>query len=420
MKAGPDQLLFRPEVAEARRMRLRGEVVLTQPVRTQALVLLLFGAIALTAAWVLLGTYARTEAARGILVTDLPSAKVVAIRPGQVAELMVREGQVVAAGQRLATIRVEQANEAGASGISEGLTAIEVQRGLADRQVRLSRERAASGRARLGATLAGFEQHRLDISSQIELQKQVVSSAEDALERVQSVAEKGFISKFEVERRRQAWLVARQDLGRLTQQINAIAAEAARTQAEMARIEADQGSEIASAQSSAETFAQQRAQLRTDRAYVLTAPVAGRVTALQATIGRTVDASLPLMIIIPEGSKVHADVYAPTRAIGFVKPGQEVRLLIDAFPYQRFGSFSGRIVRVSRTVLAPTELGVPLKIEEPVYRIEVEPSAQAVEAFGNRIPLQPGMTLTANMVLDRRSFGDWLLQPLTAVMNRDR
>lgn len=103
----------------------------------------------------------------------------------------------------------------------------------------------------------------------------------------------------------------------------------------------------------------------------------------------------------------------------FIRPGQEVRLLYDAFPYQRFGSFGGRVTRISRVVIDPRQLAAPLEVEEPVYRIEVAPDAQAVTGFGERLPLQLGMTLTANLILDRRSFLDWLLTPLNAVLRRN-
>jgi membrane fusion protein len=101
---------------------------------------------------------------------------------------------------------------------------------------------------------------------------------------------------------------------------------------------------------------------------LITAPIGGRVTALQAAAGRVVEPGRPLMTIVPSGSALHAEIYAPTRAIGFVESGEEVRLLYDAFPYQRFGSFAGRVNRVSRTVLDPRDIAAPLKIEEPVYR----------------------------------------------------
>jgi membrane fusion protein len=152
---------------------------------------------------------------------------------------------------------------------------------------------------------------------------------------------------------------------------------------------------------------------------VIAAPISGRVTAVQTAPGRIVDGSAPLMTIIPDGSALHAEVYAPTRAVGFVSPGQEVRLLYDAFPYQRFGSFAGRVTGVSRTVLDPREIAAPVAAEEPVYRIEVALDRQAVDAFNQRLALQPGMTLSANLVLDRRSFAGWLFQPLTAVTRRN-
>jgi membrane fusion protein len=419
MNAEPQHMLFRPEVAEARRVRVEGEIVLTQPVRTRLLVLLLFGAIALLASWIALGQYARSETARGILVTEQASAKVVAIRPGQLTRLLVREGQRVEAGQRVALVRVEQANAAGGSPAAESLGAIEAQRRLSDQQVRLAGERAASERARLAAMLGGLAQQRSDIAGQIAIQREAVASAQAMFESIEGVVAEGFVSRTELERRRQAWLSARQQLSQLEQRLNGLSAEEGRAHAELARVAADSGSEVNAALSSAETLAQQSARLEGERAYVITAPISGRVAALQTAAGRTVDASMPLMEIVPEGSALQAQVYAPTRAIGFVRPGQEVRLLYDAFPYQRFGSFSGRITRVSRVVIDPRQLAAPLAIEEPVYRVEVTPDAQAVAAFGDRLPLQPGMTLTANIILERRSFVDWLLSPVRAVLRRN-
>ena len=410
---------FRKESMESRKARVHGEVILTQPVRIHYLVAGLFAIILIAVLWLTLGTYSRTETARGILATKSASAKIVAIRPGQVTELVVGEGDVVRAGQRLATVRTEQSDEAGGSTVSEGLTAIESQRLLAGQQVRLADRRAGSERARLAAMLAGLAQQRADLAGQITLQEEAVESARSMFERVSGLLESGFISRIEVERRRQAYITARQDLARLHQQRNSSAAESNRTAAELARVAADADSEIVAARSSAETLTQQRARLRGERAYTIVAPISGRVTAVQTALGRTADPAVPLMEIVPEGSALTVQVYAPTRAIGFVRPGQEVRLLYDAFPYQRFGSFGGRVQSVSRTVIDPRQLTAPLGIEEPVYRIEVVPDAQTVAAFGERLPLQPGMTLTANLILDRRSFLDWLLTPLNAVMRRN-
>ncbi|HEX8191465.1 MAG TPA: HlyD family efflux transporter periplasmic adaptor subunit [Allosphingosinicella sp.] len=413
-----DLPLFRPDAAAARAQRLEGEILLVQPVRTNIIVLLIVAIVGAAILWLSLGSYTRTETARGMLVTRETSAKVVALRPGRIVRMLVREGERVGAGQRLALVQTEETGVAGESAVALGLEALERQRLLTAEQARLAARRAQSDRDRLAAALAGIRQQRADVSAQIGIQDQVVASAGEIYERVARLLDRGFISRVEIERRRQAHLAARQQLAQLHQQRNALAAEEARTGAELGRFEADAGSEIVAAGSSAQMLAQQGARLRSERAYAITAPVAGRVAALQTAAGRSVDASVPLMEISPEDSPLAAQVYAPTRAIGFVRPGQEVRLLYDAFPYQRFGSFEGRILAVSRVAIDPRQLSAPLQVDEPVYRIDIALGGQSVAAFGEPVALQPGMMLSASIVLDRRSFLDWLLTPLNAVLQR--
>ena len=53
-----------------------------------------------------------------------------------------------------------------------------------------------------------------------------------------------------------------------------------------------------------------------------------------------------------------------TRAAGFVKPGQQVRILYDAFPYQNFGTYRGTIVNVSRTIVTGQNSGGPIDLKE--------------------------------------------------------
>jgi membrane fusion protein len=420
MNAEPPVALFREEVVEARKIKVEGEIVLAQPVHSHVLVLLIVTIVALIGSWLVFGTYSRTETAKGILVTGDASAKVIAIRPGQVTALFVREGDVVRAGQRLALIQTEQANGSGGSAIDESLVSLATQRQLTEEQIRVAGRRSDSERARLAASLTGLEQQRSDLAGQIALQRQAAASAHEMYQRVAGLLDRGFISQIEVEQRRQADITAQQQLAQFQSQRNALGAQMNQERAELARVAADAENEVASARSTAETLTQQSARLRGEQAYTVVAPISGRIAALQTAAGRTADANLPLMEIVSEGSALHARIYAPTRAIGFIRLGQEVRLLYDAFPYQRFGSFRGRIASISRAVIDPRQLAAPLHIEDAVYQIDVVPDAQSVEAFGQRQPLQPGETLTASIILDRRSFLDWLLAPLNAVTRRNQ
>lgn len=158
--------------------------------------------------------------------------------------------------------------------------------------------------------------------------------------------------------------------------------------------------------------------MSSERAYQLRSPIDGRVTAIQGAVGRAVEMPLPLMTIVPTRTDLKVSLFAPSRAIGFVEEGQEVRVLYDAFPYQRYGSGEATIRQVSRTAIAPADLQAPFRFDEPVYYVEASLRRQTVTAFGRDHHLQPGMTLRANIILDRSSFADWLFRPLRAVMKR--
>jgi len=124
------------------------------------------------------------------------------------------------------------------------------------------------------------------------------------------------------------------------------------------------------------------------------------------------------MTLTPEGGGLRAELYVPSRAIRFVKPGQRVRLLYDAFPYQKFGPAWGEVREVSATVLAPAEVTAAVPVQEPVYRVTAKLDAQFMRAFGAETPLAAGMALTADVILEERSFAEWLLEPLLALRAR--
>lgn len=78
--------------------------------------------------------------------------------------------------------------------------------------------------------------------------------------------------------------------------------------------------------------------------------------------------------------------------------------MLQAFPYQRFGTVRGKIKSISKTVLGPTEISIPgLSIQEPVFRVRAALPRDEIYAYGEAIPLQPGMLLAADIVFDRRS-----------------
>lgn len=136
---------------------------------------------------------------------------------------------------------------------------------------------------------------------------------------------------------------------------------------------------------------------------------------MQAKVGQFADPRRLQMEIIPNDSVLEAELFVPARAIGFVEPGQKVRILYEAFPYQQFGTYGGRVVKVSQTILTGNDASGPLALKEPAYRVTAALDRPDIDAYGKRVPLQADMLLRADIILAKRSLVSWFLDPLLSV-----
>ncbi len=164
---------------------------------------------------------------------------------------------------------------------------------------------------------------------------------------------------------------------------------------------------------------QQLAEAEARREIVITAPQSGTVTAIQVERGGSVKTAVPLLSIVPAGATLEAHLFSPSRAVGFVQADQRVLLRYQAYPYQKFGHHEGRVANIARSAINPGELPSQLAgltslygATEPVYRIVVSLERQSVTAYGRPMPLQPGMQLEADVIIDRRRLIEWVLDPL--------
>ena len=128
-----------------------------------------------------------------------------------------------------------------------------------------------------------------------------------------------------------------------------------------------------------------------------------------------------LASLVPADTRLQAHLYAPSSALGFIRPQQPVRLRVAAFPHQKFGHQAGAVLQVSSTPLQAGELAaLPLAVkpDEPLYRVTVNLEQQYVLAYGREQPLAAGMQLDADVMLERRRLVEWLFAPVLGIAGR--
>jgi membrane fusion protein len=255
---------------------------------------------------------------------------------------------------------------------------------------------------------------------EIRLQETRVAAARADLQRALDLQKDGFYSDSAISEKRNAMLDQQVKL-------QSVKREKATTERELSSARGELPSIETRARQAADRLARARSEVQqgivqeqAKREIVLRAPFTGIVTNIAPARGDSLAAEAPIATIVPKGSGLHAQLLVPTRAIGFVQPGNEVVLRYEAFPFQRFGHYRGTVESISRTVWSQGERLGPLAVREPVYRIDVKLDQQSVNANGQEFTLRPGMLVNADLLLERRTVFEWVFEPVLELRARMR
>ena len=356
--------------------------------------------------------FARKETVRGKLRVDGAEAKLFALEPGLITEVMVEDGQPVSAGDPIAEITSDRFLSGGGS-MSEATRAqLERERATLERRRAAIVKASDLNIAQVEQQVSNAKRRQVETEGQLQVGRRRLEIAKRRAEDAEGFLKEQLIAEPQYNER----LDIAASLEQNVLQIEAQLGDAISTQASL-KLEKQQASanaerDLADIDQRLEQIKAQVERTSAETVHVVRTPISGRVTGLQARVGEQALGGLPLGVVLPEESTLIAEVFIPSRAIGFVEPGQNVKLQYDAFPYQKFGIAMGEVIAVADTAQLPQELGVSSQTGEPVYRIGIRLDEQHVDAFSRNVPLQVGMELTADIVLENRRLREWLLEPI--------
>jgi membrane fusion protein len=400
--------LFRGEVLRRQGEAALGEPVQIVPLSQVALTAVLATILVIAIVYAAFAGYSRKATAQGVVTSSPAVVRVLAPRPGTIVEVMVEEGARVAAGQRLFRVVAEETGASGTGSDTAILAALAGQRNVLDEQIRNEQPRVEAEATRLDAQIHDLAGEIDQLENQRRIQSARAVEARGFYDHGVPFRATGVITANEQHNRLQSALTEEQNLASLDEQarlrLRALPLEAADRLARLRRDLIDNE--------------QRAAEIEGRRRYDVRASIAGRLTSLQAQVGASVDPHIPQLSIVPEDIRFEVDLFVPARAIGFVRPGQPVRLRYEAFPFQRFGTYGGTVEVVAATMLAPKDVTGPVALHEPAYRVKVALARQSIDAFGREVALQPDMTLSADIILEKRLLLEWLFEPLLSARGR--
>ncbi len=406
--------IFRKEVIERQGNRLFGEVALATPVSTWAVTGVIGAIVAAIAITLFTGSYARKEIVYGWLKPDKGLVRVVSPQLGTVTNVHVVENQDVRKNDSLVTLNLDTAFAGGEGVFGVALTEIKTQIAEREKLLPLTEQSFEQESRELQSRLESIQAEIASLEAQRQVLEERIRTANASLKRFELLASRNVASQHDVEQQQEIVLALRQSDQQIAQQIEVKQGELANYRLRLEGAPVRRQTALTELRAGLSSLRAQLAQVAGQGSIVLKAPVDGRIAALPVSSGQNMRPQQLAVSLLPRGGRLEAELFAPTRAAGFIQTGQTVRLQFDAFPYQRFGVVEGVIDSVSRTIFEPAELPVSLNVQGPVYRIVAGISTQHIDAYGERFPLQAGMTLSAYIIQEERKLWQVLLEPLLA------
>lgn len=413
-----DSSLYRREALTYAGQDSFGNVLITQPLSLRIMTLIIIFIVLTIMIFLHYGEYARKVTVNGYLEPDGGITRVHPIRGGVVEELFFDDGEFVETGQPLLRVKVPFLLASGKEAHQEILAELFLQKNELVTAVGRTRNKHELDKNWHEAKFASLKKEREQIIKVQELQRSQSAITEKQLRALQNLKNRNFVSDFQLLEVEGNYLQDKRDKMQLSQKLTQITTQIAGSEHQSAVLPAAFEENIQSLKLRLSRLNQSITEAMGRSEYLINAPTSGRITAVNVKIGDSITTGESIFAIIPHDALLYARLLIPSRAAGFIDDGQSVRLMYDSFPFQQFGTQAGSIVSITNAVINPQDLKGPSTVNEPVFMAKVRLQKSSITAFGKEQALQADMLLTADIVQEKRSILDWILEPLYALRGR--
>ena len=287
-------------------------------------------------------------------------------------------------------------------------------------QVQLLYQQIKSYQSKREALSAELREKDAERRSSLEIIKQLEETlplANKQFVAYKSLRDKNMVSDFERMEKEKAYIEQRQSLAAERAHQEQLAASVRSIEKEIQALDAEALRQALSDIQEAERQSQALKQELTkatelNAKQILMAPVSGEVQQLAVnTIGGVVTEAQPLMLIVPRGENLEAEVNVENKDIGFVKEGQKAEIKVNTFSFTRYGVIDAVVTDITKDAVETKDSAMDEK-KALAFKMKLKLAKSIMMIDGKEVNLSPGMAVTAEVKTGKRKLIDFFLSPL--------
>ena len=138
----------------------------------------------------------------------------------------------------------------------------------------------------------------------------------------------------------------------------------------------------------------------------LRAPVRSTVKQIYiSTVGGVVKPGEPIMDLVPLDDTLLVEAKVKPQDVAFLRPGQHVMVKVSAYDFSIYGGLEGKLESISADTIED-------KRGEHFYLVKIRTQKNAIVYHNESLPIMPGMVVTADIMIGKKTVLDYLLKPI--------
>lgn len=370
------------------------------------------------------GSYTKRSTVKGQLIPQLGLIQVYTRQEGIVLKKNAFEGKRVKQGDILFIISTTNYGEQGDIGAALTQQTQLKEQSIRNEVTRMSQIHQNEKKTILNK-ISSIKENLNKIEHLISNQKQRIIFAEKNKHRYESILKDNAISYEQFENKKIDYLDRLTEYESLQREKTYLQEQLKEEKIKLSGLKHKQNNELEQLKRQLSSNRQELIEMQSKQHIAIRANSSGVISIINAEVGQFVDKSKPLLTILPEDTVLVAQLYIPSRSIGFIKEKDSVLLRYQAYPYQKFGHAKAKVLSVSKTALAGQDLktiGIISPQEqfnnEPIYIVRASLEKQTVKAYGKNMQLQVGMIIEGDIMQENRKLYEWILEPLLSISGK--
>lgn len=410
--------MFRKEAIENRKMKWRGRAILLPGIPPWLTMLLCIIFLMAFLIFVTMGTYTRRVNVIGEITTLPRVVNIYSGVQGFIVKKFVMEGQVVQKGDPVYQIDVSKSTR---SGVVSDNQRKDIESQLASVGDIISRLEESKK-----TTIQTLEKQKIQYNEAFIRSADIVRRAEEGIsimknnmDNYRRYQSKGLINKDQLANQIALYYQQQNNLLGLSGQNEQNALQIISLESQVLTQAAEFDNRIHQMQ--LQRYELQKELVNTDAGgeIIVRAVSGGKIDSLSVTIGQMVNVGDSLLQIVPQKIKnYYLVIWVPNDVLPYITVNDKINIRYEAFPVEKFGQFSAKIVLISRSPASPQEMqtyqGAPKNVQStsmPYYKVMVKPETQRIVYDRKVMPLGNGMKAQSTLFLEKRKIYQWMLSP---------